>query len=585
MKSDAGESLENHNLVWHRIFLFLSLMLVAGTSLFKTRGNDIWWHIRTGQWIWEQGALPTTDPFSHTFAGSPWHYTDWIAQLFFYGLDQLGGAPALVWGKAGLVLLAMGLLAWAIGVWRSKESLGPAVMVLCLAAIAMHFRLVLKPVLFSFVIFIVLFGLIRRVGRGSDKKLLLLIPPIVLAWANLHRGAPLALAVLLAALVGFSLRREQRRLAVWVAGVALVSTGALLVNPGGRYLLESVFRESVTQVQATADWAPLSLDLPWLSIPAFLGMLLFWAAGWAIRRRRLDFEALVVAGCVVLSFKAVRFIPYAAIAMVPGLAEDLRIGMGKLADRLSLYVRAGMWHALMISVGAGLLIASYLTTYPPAVRGSGMARWLLPADAAEFLAEHPPPGPMWNPLDLSGFLLYRLSPGIKVFVDGRSDTLYPREFFKRTLDAHHQESVLLEQLQKFKIGFAVLDVRRTWQVSKHSVFQHPDWILVYWDDLCAIMVRKTPASQSYLDRLGYSQLRIGTAVDRLSNLNGDPHAAGLTRDVLSNLERAPDSIWAHVLAMQVFRANGDEASYMRQLATIKRLSAARSVQIEFDREP
>ena len=33
---------------------------------------DTWWHLRTGQWILENGAVPDADPFSFTVPGAPW---------------------------------------------------------------------------------------------------------------------------------------------------------------------------------------------------------------------------------------------------------------------------------------------------------------------------------------------------------------------------------------------------------------------------------------------------------------------------------------------------------------------------------
>jgi hypothetical protein len=33
---------------------------------------DIWWHFRTGQWIFIHGQVPMTDPFSAYGMGKPW---------------------------------------------------------------------------------------------------------------------------------------------------------------------------------------------------------------------------------------------------------------------------------------------------------------------------------------------------------------------------------------------------------------------------------------------------------------------------------------------------------------------------------
>jgi hypothetical protein len=44
--------------------------------------TDTWWHLRSGQYILENGSVPTTDPFSHTKAGQPWIDHGWLNSLF-----------------------------------------------------------------------------------------------------------------------------------------------------------------------------------------------------------------------------------------------------------------------------------------------------------------------------------------------------------------------------------------------------------------------------------------------------------------------------------------------------------------------
>ena len=42
---------------------------------------DIWWHLRTGQWIVEHGAVPMTDPFSSYGMGKPWIAYSWLFEI------------------------------------------------------------------------------------------------------------------------------------------------------------------------------------------------------------------------------------------------------------------------------------------------------------------------------------------------------------------------------------------------------------------------------------------------------------------------------------------------------------------------
>ena len=61
--------------------------------------GDTFWHIKAGEWIIGQGAVPHTDPFSYTKAGAPWVAHEWLAEVALALAFRAGG-----WG--GVVLAA-----------------------------------------------------------------------------------------------------------------------------------------------------------------------------------------------------------------------------------------------------------------------------------------------------------------------------------------------------------------------------------------------------------------------------------------------------------------------------------------------
>ena len=57
---------------------------------------DIWWHLRTGEWILQHHAVPHTDPFSSIGAGKPWSAYSWLFELLVYQLFLRLGLVGLV---------------------------------------------------------------------------------------------------------------------------------------------------------------------------------------------------------------------------------------------------------------------------------------------------------------------------------------------------------------------------------------------------------------------------------------------------------------------------------------------------------
>ena len=82
--------------------LFIAVLLipaVLGSSLTIFNDGDVSWHIATGPWIVDHRAIPTTDPFSFTWAGKPWVPIEWLSEVLYgsaYRLARYSGVAALV---------------------------------------------------------------------------------------------------------------------------------------------------------------------------------------------------------------------------------------------------------------------------------------------------------------------------------------------------------------------------------------------------------------------------------------------------------------------------------------------------------
>src|ERR1700681_523717 len=86
------ERLRSPQIAFAAILLFGLLAMTARPAT----DPDLWWHLRTGQWIVESGHVPHSDPFSFTRAGHAWISHEWLSEVAFYELWKHGGAAALI---------------------------------------------------------------------------------------------------------------------------------------------------------------------------------------------------------------------------------------------------------------------------------------------------------------------------------------------------------------------------------------------------------------------------------------------------------------------------------------------------------
>src|SRR5579859_4123468 len=207
------------------------LLLIVGERLLND--PDTYWHIATGCWIWAHGAVPVTDPFSHTFGGAPWHAHEWLAELII-----AGAYGALGW--AGVVALAaLGVAASLALLMRALERV--ATLRLALGATALSFylmaaHLTARPHALAMPILVGWAAALIR-ARAETRVPSLVLLPLMVLWANLHGGFVVGLGLAGALAVEAVLTAENRRarrdaILGWgrfTAGAALAS----LMTPHG----------------------------------------------------------------------------------------------------------------------------------------------------------------------------------------------------------------------------------------------------------------------------------------------------------------------------------------------------------------
>jgi len=167
----------NRSVTFAGILLFGLLAMTARPAT----DPDLWWHLRTGQWIMEAGHIPHVDPFSFTRAGSPWVSHEWLTEVVFYEIWKRSGEAGLIIFSA-LVTTAGFMLLYL----RSAARPQWAVAATTLGALAASPTWGVRPQMFTFALASLLLWLLER---GEEQpRVLFWIPPLFLLWLNLHAG-------------------------------------------------------------------------------------------------------------------------------------------------------------------------------------------------------------------------------------------------------------------------------------------------------------------------------------------------------------------------------------------------------------
>jgi tetratricopeptide (TPR) repeat protein len=539
-------------------------------------GSDLWWHLAAGRDILAHGRVPSSDVFSHTFAGRPWTNHEWLWDVIYASAGRVD-PQWVAWLNFGVVLLLLALF-YSVARRESGSRLGAGA-ALWLAAATAHWYFDIRPHLWS------LLGVALLLRTRTWPGAPWLWPPLFAAWANLHAGFAFGLGVMgllvLVRVLDESRARGRPVVPIREACGAAAAGLAILANPSGIEILSYplAYLDSSSPFRSIVEWLPadvtgdprtyagriwIGVALCALSLPVASGRSrgapALAAAAWALAvavlaragatwlalavavaipafalRDRGLLPALALVG-VAMAATSRRFAPLFAFLSTPVLAQGLAAALAQAQARFAPLrdPRAALGAALAAGVVALALW-----------RGIGMtpdllARWTqdayYPYAALRWLEVAIAPSRMFNHYNWGGLVMLR-APSLRVFIDGRANTLYDdaiyREYHQIASGAPGADALLARR------GIDAVFVPAEGALAR--TLPATGWQLVYEDRLAAILLppnspRLTRRMPDASEVLGDDpELRIMRA--RAAAARGDYDSA--TRDAEEALRRAP----------------------------------------------
>jgi tetratricopeptide (TPR) repeat protein len=186
---------------------------------------DLWWQLRTGQWIVSHFAFPAHDVFSYTAADHPWIEMRWLYCVLAYLAWQAGGATLLILGQTAVLAAAFIVLAHP----SRRAAVTPmGILLVALAVWAASGRFVVRPELVSYLMLPVFLVMLEAVRGGRLKRAGLALPLLQVLWTNAHTLFILGPVLAWGFVLGEAARVVLRRMGVGTAS-ARTESGA-----GGR---------------------------------------------------------------------------------------------------------------------------------------------------------------------------------------------------------------------------------------------------------------------------------------------------------------------------------------------------------------
>ncbi|GAB5413764.1 MAG: hypothetical protein Cons2KO_13670 [Congregibacter sp.] len=474
------------------LWLSVGALIYLSFSYTEMLGSDLWWHIAAGREIVQAGSLWLVDDWSFTALGQPWRNHEWLADLIFYGWVNAFGLASLVYWKWLTIIAAFVLLQLALTrVTRSPAAALAATVLAC--AIAAPF-MDMRPQLYTLVGVAVLLC----IALERRPRLLELLA-LFLVWANLHGGFVFGLMLL--AVLSFPWRAlHLGTLRNWAPRLG-VCCAICLVNPDGLqvFLLPLTYAlDSSSPYRGLGEWISPFVDggirsplYPYTLVIA-AGLAAFWVLPGVRRKVRFSPEALGFALLTAaMSATSRRFIILWAFAfallVAPFIAAVLRGALAAIAPR---------WLAVCL-----LLVAAVFGVYrqhPYPLRANVAfhyltAEYAYPHALADFLQLNKLQGKTFAYYNWGGFLHWRTDGAIKVFIDGRANTVFDDQTYRDYVAVLGFRPGWLERVENSGAQIVIWPHSRGGERMARGLQQTRRWRRLYEDVRGVVLARDTLA--------------------------------------------------------------------------------------------
>ncbi|MEW6685220.1 MAG: tetratricopeptide repeat protein [Candidatus Edwardsbacteria bacterium] len=528
------------------------LFLLCLKTIYKINDPDLGLHLKTGEYILKNQAIPKEDPFTWTAKGKPWLSHSWLSAIIFYLLYLLGG-PALFILFKTLVISATFLI-----LYRLSRRLGAnPLLVFFLSFLAIQTGEIgwsERAQMFTFLFLAILFCRISEMSPTKPLgRLFWEIPLYFILWVNLHIGFSLGLFLLFLFILGELTQQKFRpnKYIYSLTALLLLSLVASLLNPHiynvFLIFLKHLFSPAETRFMygvVREFFSPFHPSNYGLKMVGYLKVFLFISGiSFVLNFKRLKIGYfLIFIFCALSACSHIKAIPPFVILALPitgfnlvnfwkekcysHTTQKICIDRRKSPRRTAFYTNIlrsmrEMSHGeVYFRIPITILMVALVLHYGVNIILSGENRrrgvWekvglgieeerFFPRKAVKFIEENKISGRIFNAYEFGDYLIWK---GVSVFIDGRGD-VYRGKLFEDYVMIQRVQSKAEERIEEYKIDFFLLSYPTREMIRKnlhHLLNNSNKYALVYWDDVSLLYLRRANIYKDLISKYEYPKL-------------------------------------------------------------------------------
>ena len=466
------------------------LLFAAGAVFYLSNGftemagSDMWWHIAAGRELIQTKTVWMVDDWSFTAHGRDWLNHEWLSDIIYYAWVSAFGVESLVYWK-WLVIVATFVVLQIVLARTSGDQLAALLCSAMAVSIAAPF-LDVRPHLYTLLSFSLLMWLtLERQAKPFSLGLLFLV------WVNLHGG--FFFGLMAAAILVFPWRDLTPRAIRGAVIIGVICLVAATINPSGLktflYPLKYAF-DDTSPFRQLGEWQPPS-------VPGGITSPLFHVFKWApilslaylipaVRKSKgVPVEGiLLTALTLAMALTSRRFIPLFGMSLAIMLAPLVAFCFGKLQVR-----RFGLALGLVMLLYGGYRLAPYPLAAGPAFHYL-TAEYSYPVDMLNYIEANGLSGKVYALYNWGGYIHWRVDGDLKVFIDGRADTIYDAETYFHYISVLQSSPNWIELIESTDADFILWPhIAKLGQPKLQQLLATGRWKPVYRDSVSWLLAR------------------------------------------------------------------------------------------------
>jgi len=480
------------------LLIFVVLVVIFVIALQPIIDPDFWWHLKTGEYIVQNHAIPHTDMFSSTRLGSEWVAHEWLSEVFMYAFFRIAGFAGLIVVFALLVTASF----WVVYLqFRSRVGQPViAALALLLGAIATTLVWGVRPQIFTLLLASIFLYILDNYYRKKSEKAIWLLVPLMVLWVNLHAGWVLGLALIMLTLIGLLFdvvfgtesRDTLKERAPGLLGVLVVCGAAVCLNPNGTRMYSYPFETLTSRLPLLVrEWRSPDFQQPHFQAVLILLLATFFLLALSNKRERPGRLLMLVAMSFAM-LRSGRNIPFFSLVATPLFAEHLWewLKTQLWASGFIATVESGKRSIPRIAINSLIIVVALvfcgLAAQRAAAEQPSVEEQEFPKAAVEYMKQQRLSQPIFNEYTWGGYLIWRLYPNYHVYIDGRAD-VFGEKLVAEFIHVNDGKPRWRELLQQY--GAQTVLVKSDSAIAS-LLAEDSGWQKVFEDKQAIILVRK-----------------------------------------------------------------------------------------------